>query len=258
MHRFNALTFTYVRVVCAQLPPRLHSPTPPTPPTALSHASSPPPRPGHLLCSLALAFAAVRAYKLCLFTFTSLWHAQADEPGSTQLATGNWELGTGKLSHGHGVLLGLGLGLRLGLVVVLVLRTGVSPGINVSVINASTALWHFGFLGGWRGADVIPAASGLRLRLLLQPRLHLHLHLQVGLDSTWVWVRVRVRCAFYVNLLTTILAFVCALLCVAGWIPLDLGSRTEREIINFVWHMLIIGEHLEKFVNSVENLPNWV
>lgn len=173
MHRFNALTFTYVRVVCAQLPPRLHSPTPPTAP----HASSPPPSPpGHLLCSLALAFAAVRAYKLCLFTFTSLWHAQADEPGSAQLVTG-------KLSYGHVTLLSLGLSLRLGLVVVLVLRTGVSPGINVSVINASTALWHFGFLGGWRGADVIPAASGLRLRLRLQHRLHRHLHLQLGLDS---------------------------------------------------------------------------
>lgn len=145
MHRFNALTFTYVRVVCAQLPPRLHFPTPPTPPTALSHASSPPPSwaPSVLIgvgvCrSTCLQIMFIHVYKPLTCTGRRTWLS----------STGNWQLGTGKLSHGHGVLLGLGLGLRLGLVVVLVLRTGVSPGINVSVINASTALWHFGFLGG--------------------------------------------------------------------------------------------------------------
>lgn len=143
MHRFNALTFTYVRVVCAQLPPRLHFPTPPTPPTALSHASSPPPVLG--------TFCAHWRWRLPQYVPTNYVYSRlqaSDMHRQTNLAQLNWQLGTGKLSHGHGVLLGLGLGLRLGLVVVLVLRTGVSPGINVSVINASTALWHFGFLGG--------------------------------------------------------------------------------------------------------------
>lgn len=90
MHRFNALTFTYVRVVCAQLPPRLHFPTPPTPPTALSHASSPPPVLG--------TFCAHWRWRLPQYVPTNYVYSRlqaSDMHRQTNLAQLNWQLATG-------------------------------------------------------------------------------------------------------------------------------------------------------------------
>lgn len=83
MHRFNALTFTYVRVVCAQLPPRLHSPTPPTAP----HASSPPP-------PLLGTSCAHWRWRLPQYVPTNYVYSRlqaSDMHRQTNLATGNWE-----------------------------------------------------------------------------------------------------------------------------------------------------------------------
>lgn len=166
MHRFNALTFTYVRVVCAQLPPRLLA-LPPMP-CLLLHLLLLLPLPGHGLIGVGVCRSTCLQI-MFIHVYKPLTCTQADEPGRTwnlePQGTGNWET------------LGMGMG---SLAMVLVLRTGVSLGINVSVINASTALWHFGFLGGWRGADVIPAALGLRLRLRLHLQLQLRLELGFG------------------------------------------------------------------------------
>lgn len=66
MHRFNAPTFTYV----------YSAPTTPNPTHSYSGAHSPSPIPWtSTWILLALAFASVRAYKLCFYTFTCLWHA---------------------------------------------------------------------------------------------------------------------------------------------------------------------------------------
>lgn len=200
MHRFNALTFTYVRVVCAQLPPRLlalppHALPPPPPPPA-----PPPPwawthwrwrLPQYVPTNYVYSRLQASDMHTGRRTWTNL------EPGTS----GNWELGNSR--HGHGVS-GYGSGSA---------HRGVPRHQRQrhQRIDSAWAFWLFGWVTRCRrhsrcaGATTptpTPSATPTKTR--------------VGVRF---WVRARVRCAFYVNLLTTILAFVCALLCVAGWIP---------------------------------------
>lgn len=211
MHRFNALTFTYVRVVCAQLPPRLHSPTPPTAP----HASSPPP--------LGTSCAHWR-WRLPQYVPTNYVYSRlqvSDMHRQTNLAQLNWELGNSRMGMWpYWVWVWVWVWDWVWL-----WFWFCAPGCPLASTSASsTHRQRFGILAFWVG-DAVPTSFPLRRGYDSDSDSNPDsIAISISsLDSTRVWVRVRVRCAFYVNLLTTILAFVCALLCVAGWIPLVPG-----------------------------------
>lgn len=138
MHRFNALTFTYVCVVCAQLPPRLlplpHSPPASAPHPLLSSACS-----SSLTSSWAWAH---WRWRLPQYVPTNYVYSRL-QASDMHRQTNLEPQGTGKLSLGHGWGLDWVCGCGSGSA-----HRGVPRHQRQRHQRIDSALWHFGFLGG--------------------------------------------------------------------------------------------------------------
>lgn len=200
-------TFPLLPHLHASSPTYLHLPLPPWAPSVLIGVG--------VRRSTCLQIMFIHVYKPLTCTGRRTWLS----------STGNWELGNSHMGMGsYWVWVWVWDWVWLWF-------WFCAPGCPLASTSASsTHRQRFGILAFWVG-DAVPTSFPLRRGYDSDSDSNPDsISFSIcNLDSTRVWVRVRVRCAFYVNLLTTILAFVCALLCVAGWIPLDLGL-SERSL----------------------------